>query len=70
MTVNSAEASDAGHYQLEVRSKGTNLVSVASLVVVGEKADPPVTRLPSSVSAPLGGSTAFSIEFENVEGTI
>ncbi|CAA98064.2 Twitchin [Caenorhabditis elegans] len=67
-TINSADASDAGHYQLEVRSKGTNLVSVASLVVVGEKADPPVTRLPSSVSAPLGGSTAFTIEFENVEG--
>ncbi|ULT95623.1 hypothetical protein L3Y34_004374 [Caenorhabditis briggsae] len=68
LTVNSAEASDAGHYQLEVRSKGTNIVSVASLVVVGEKADPPVTRLPSSVSAPLGGSTSFSIDFENVEG--
>lgn len=69
LTVNSTEASDAGHYQLEVRSKGTNLVSVASLVVCGEKAEPAVTKLPASVSAPLGGSTAFTVEFENVDGS-
>ncbi|CAD6198887.1 unnamed protein product, partial [Caenorhabditis auriculariae] len=68
LTINDAEANDAGHYQLEARDKGVNLVSVASLVVVGDKAEPPVTRLPSSVSAPIGGSTSFTVDFENAEG--
>ncbi|VDO68159.1 unnamed protein product [Heligmosomoides polygyrus] len=69
LSINGATADDAGTYQLEIRRGATNLSSVASLLVTGELPnEPPITKLPASVSASSGSATKLVLEMANAEG--
>ncbi|XGW29138.1 hypothetical protein V3C99_008720 [Haemonchus contortus] len=68
LTINNATADDSGTYQLELDSKGSQLTSVASLVVSGKPNEPPVTKLPASVSVSSGSATKLVLEMKNSEG--
>uniref|UniRef100_A0A1I7XS04 non-specific serine/threonine protein kinase n=1 Tax=Heterorhabditis bacteriophora TaxID=37862 RepID=A0A1I7XS04_HETBA len=68
LTINDVRPDDAGQYQLEVRKRGTNLVSVASVIVIDGRNEPAVVKLPSSLSASSGSTVKFVLELENAEG--
>ncbi|EYB95076.1 hypothetical protein Y032_0164g3550 [Ancylostoma ceylanicum] len=68
LSISGATAADAGQYQLEVQQKGVKLISVASLIVPGSANEPPVTKLPASVSVSSGSATKLVLEMSNSEG--
>ncbi|KHJ96255.1 immunoglobulin I-set domain protein [Oesophagostomum dentatum] len=68
LTINGVKADDAGQYQLEVQEKGTKFITVASLSVSGAPNEPPVTKLPSSVSVASGSATKLVLELSDAEG--
>ncbi|PIO72951.1 immunoglobulin I-set domain protein [Teladorsagia circumcincta] len=68
LTINNAKTDDAGLYQLELRGRGADIISVASLIVSGNPNEPPITKLPTSVSASSGSATKLVLEMKNAEG--
>nr|AZI15635.1 UNC-22 [Auanema rhodensis] len=67
LSIADATADDAGQYYLEITSSDKSLVTVASVVVLDVSNDPPVTKLPNSVSVTEGSATKFILEFEDAE---
>ncbi|KAK6747288.1 hypothetical protein RB195_000476 [Necator americanus] len=68
LSISDVTSADAGPYQIEVQQKGVKLVSVASLIVSGGANEPPVTKLPGSVSVSSGSATKLVLEMSNPEG--
>ncbi|WKY05591.1 hypothetical protein Q1695_006081 [Nippostrongylus brasiliensis] len=68
LSISNATHDDAGVYQLEICRNDVDLSSVASVVVTGSPNEPPVTKLPASVSASSGSATKLVLEMESAEG--
>lgn len=62
-----AAVEDHGIYQLEIRRKDKQLLSVASLVVLERPNEPRIAKLPQSVNVEPGSPAKFMLELENTE---
>uniref|UniRef100_A0A0K0CTJ0 non-specific serine/threonine protein kinase n=1 Tax=Angiostrongylus cantonensis TaxID=6313 RepID=A0A0K0CTJ0_ANGCA len=68
LSISNASPDDAGQYELKVRFDDAELISVASLIVSGNPNEPPVRKLPSSVSVQSGSAANLILELTNPEG--
>ncbi|VDM67272.1 unnamed protein product, partial [Strongylus vulgaris] len=68
LSISAVTSDDSGQYQLEAEQKGVKCISVASLIVSGNANEPPVTKLPASVSVASGSATKLVLEMSNSEG--
>uniref|UniRef100_A0A915Q578 non-specific serine/threonine protein kinase n=1 Tax=Setaria digitata TaxID=48799 RepID=A0A915Q578_9BILA len=59
---------DHGIYQVDFWQDDRIITSAASLVVLDRQNDPPVCKLPQSVTAKLSTPSKFILEMENAEG--
>lgn len=67
LSINDTSLADAGQYKLKVRLNDTELISVASLVVSGNPNEPPICKLPSSISVQSGSVAELFLELMNGE---